>query len=131
MADPNALVQAVASMQATHMVGKPECDVLLGQAVVYMCQAPKSVAIYVAMGAVRDCIRNEPTPPVPIHISNAPTKLMKDMGYLKDYKYTPDYTDPDEAKQEYLPVELKGRVFYTYKDLVKPTPNRPPTPNTW
>ncbi|MBI1907912.1 replication-associated recombination protein A [Candidatus Uhrbacteria bacterium] len=111
LADPNALVQAVAAYQASHMLGMPECNVTLAQSVAYLAQAPKSNALYVAYGKVQDDIRNLPNEPVPLHIRNAPTTLMKELGYGKGYKYTPKFPSPEEAKQDYLPERLRGRTY--------------------
>lgn len=109
LADPGALVQAVAAYQASHFIGMPECNVVLAQAVAYMARAPKSNALYAAYQKVQKDIKNFPAYPVPLHIRNAPTDLMKDLGYGKDYKYNPNFTEPVE--QDYLPKELKGRKY--------------------
>lgn len=109
MADPRALEQAVACYQACHQIGMPECNVILAQCVVYLAKAPKSNALYVAYGAAARDVRELPNLPVPIHIRNAPTRLMKDLGYGKGYKYNPDYDEP--VDQDYLPEELKGRKY--------------------
>lgn len=111
LADPNALVQAVAVHQACHMIGMPECNVILAQCVAYLAKAPKSNAMYEAYNAVREDIRNLPNEPVPLHIRNAPTKLMKNLGYGKGYKYTPAFENPEDAKQDYLPERLKDRKY--------------------
>ena len=108
-ADPNALVQAVAAYQASHMIGMPECNVVLAQCVVYLANAPKSNALYTAYSAVKDDIMNLPNEPVPLHIRNAPTKLMKNLGYGKGYKYTPEYKNTQDAEQDFLPEKLKHR----------------------
>ncbi|XP_063154880.1 ATPase WRNIP1 [Candoia aspera] len=113
LADPLALPQAVAAYQGCHFIGMPECEVLLAQCVVYFARAPKSVEVYRAYSNVKACLRDHqgPLPPVPLHLRNAPTRLMKGLDYGKDYKYNPMYKDPVE--QEYLPEELKGINFYT------------------
>ncbi|KAM6454229.1 ATPase WRNIP1 [Liasis olivaceus] len=113
LADPLALPQAVAAYQGCHFIGMPECEVLLAQCVVYFARAPKSIEVYRAYSNVKACLREHqgPLPPVPLHLRNAPTKLMKNLGYGKDYKYNPMYKDPVE--QEYLPEELKGINFFT------------------
>ncbi|HTK04082.1 MAG TPA: replication-associated recombination protein A [Candidatus Eisenbacteria bacterium] len=108
LADPQALVQATAAFQAAHQLGMPECDVCLAQAVAYMAKAPKSVALYAGYGRVKRDIAETPNDPVPVHLRNAPTKLMKELGYGKDYIYTPH--DP-EAKQDFLPPRLKGKKY--------------------
>jgi putative ATPase len=111
LADPNALVQAVAAYQASHFLGMPECNVNLAQAVVYLARAPKGNELYTAYGEVQRDIKETEAEPVPIHLRNAPTKLMKDLGYGKDYKYTPNYDNPEDAKQDYLPGKLKGKKY--------------------
>ena len=111
MADPQALVQAVTGYQATHQIGMPECNVILSQVVVYLAQAPKSNALYRAYGAVASDIHELPNEPVPIHLRNAPTKLMKELGYGKEYKYNPDFVEP--VDQSYLPQRLQGKTYYS------------------
>uniref|UniRef100_A0A4W6D5Q6 WRN helicase interacting protein 1 n=1 Tax=Lates calcarifer TaxID=8187 RepID=A0A4W6D5Q6_LATCA len=114
MADPSALPQAVSAFQACHFIGMPECEVILAQCVVYLARAPKSVDVYKAYANVKACLRNHkgPLPPVPLHLRNAPTKLMKQLGYAKGYKYNPAFSAPVE--QEYLPEELRGIDFFTW-----------------
>lgn len=109
VADPQALLQAVAAYQASHAIGMPECSVVLAQAVVYLARAPKSNTLYVGYQNVQHDIRAGVLPGVPLHLRNAPTKLMKEIGYGKDYQYNPDYTEP--VDQEYLPPELRGRKY--------------------
>jgi putative ATPase len=116
VADPQALVQATAAFNAAHQLGMPECDVCLAQAVVYLARAPKSNGLYVAYGLVKDDISKDPNDPVPLHLRNAPTSLMKELGYGKDYVYNPSAArDPGlkEAAelQEYLPEKLHGRKY--------------------
>jgi putative ATPase len=106
-----ALPQAVAAFQAAQFIGMPECEVNLAQAVVYLAKSKKSNALYTAYGKIKDDIRAYPNEPVPLHLRNAPTKLMKTLEYGKGYKYTPDYIDPEEAKQEYLPEKLRGKRY--------------------
>uniref|UniRef100_A0A8C6V4T4 WRN helicase interacting protein 1 n=1 Tax=Neogobius melanostomus TaxID=47308 RepID=A0A8C6V4T4_9GOBI len=114
LADPLALPQAVSAFQACHLIGMPECEVILAQCVIYLARAPKSVDIYKAYSNVKACLRNHkgPLPPVPLHLRNAPTKLMKELGYAKGYKYNPAFREPVE--QEYLPQELKDMDFFTW-----------------
>ncbi|KAL4648460.1 ATPase WRNIP1 isoform X1 [Arapaima gigas] len=115
LADPSALSQAVSAFQACHFIGMPECEVILAQCVVYLARAPKSVEVYKAYDNVKICLRSHkgPLPPVPLHLRNAPTRLMKELGYAKGYKYNPAFRDPVE--QDYLPEELKGVDFFTWK----------------
>ena len=106
-----ALVQAVSAYQACHFIGVPECNVNLAQAVVYMAKSKKSNKLYAAYLNVQQDIKNLPDEPVPLHLRNAPTKLMENLGYGKDYKYTPSFDNPEDAKQEYLPEKLKGKKY--------------------
>jgi len=112
LADPMALVIANAAFQAAHQVGMPECDVILAEAAAYLARAPKSNALYVGYGKVKKDIAEAPNDPVPEHLRNAPTKLMKDLGYGKDYIYTHDAPD---AKQEFLPSRLRGKKYLEHK----------------
>ncbi|MEI9479270.1 MAG: replication-associated recombination protein A [Deltaproteobacteria bacterium] len=116
MADPQALPIAVSAMQAFHFVGLPEGTLALAQAAVYLATAPKSNALYVAYQEVEKDVRGAPNMPVPLHIRNAPTSLMKDLGYGKEYKYPHDYQD-HFVEEEYLPENLKGRTYYRPADL--------------
>ena len=116
MADPQALPIAVSAMQAFHFVGLPEGTLALAQAAVYLATAPKSNALYVAYQEVERDVREAPNMPVPLHIRNAPTSLMKDLGYGKDYKYPHDYPD-HFVPEEYLPENLRGRTYYRPADL--------------
>ncbi|MFA5830345.1 MAG: replication-associated recombination protein A [Candidatus Paceibacterota bacterium] len=111
IANSLALPQAVAAYQACHFIGVPECNVNLAQAVVYMAKSKKSNALYTAYQNVQNDIRNFPSDPVPLHIRNAPTKLMKELGYGEGYKYTPNFKNEEEAKQDYLPERLKNKKY--------------------
>jgi putative ATPase len=111
MADPRALQVAVAAMDAFHFVGLPEGNLALAQAAVYLATAPKSNALYSAYQEVAKDVRELENMPVPLHIRNAPTSLMKDLGYGKGYKYPHDYPD-HFVEEEYLPENLKGRIYY-------------------
>lgn len=114
-ADPQALVIAMAAQQAFHFIGLPEGELALAQAAVYLATAPKSNALYIGYGKVKEIIKTKGYLPVPLHIRNAPTKLMKELDYGKDYKYAHDYADA-YVPQEYLPEEIKGMIFYQPKD---------------
>ena len=89
LADPGALLQAVAADQACHAIGMPECGVIIGQCAVYLALAPKSTAIYKAYEAAMSAAKDEPAASVPLHIRNAPTKMMAAIGYGKGYVYNP------------------------------------------
>ena len=111
IADPQALVQAVSSRDAYHMLGTPEGELALAQAVVYLATAPKSNSVYKASKSVRELIRMTGSLPVPLHIRNAPTNLMKDLGYGKGYRYAHD-EEGALVDQEHLPDGLSGKRFY-------------------
>jgi putative ATPase len=111
LADPQALVQAVSAHSAAHAIGMPECNVVLAQCVTYLSNAPKSNALYAGYSKVQNDIETLPNEPVPLHLRNAPTKLMKNTGYGKGYKYTPDFKTKEEASQDYLPEKLKDRKY--------------------
>ncbi|KAL0307144.1 UNVERIFIED_CONTAM: ATPase WRNIP1 [Sesamum radiatum] len=111
LADPQALPQAVSCYQACHFIGMPECNVILAQCVAYLALAPKSIAVYRAMGSAQKVVKESigQNEGVPLHLRNAPTKLMKDLGYGKEYIYPPD--NPDSSSQTYLPPSLQGYKF--------------------
>mgnify|MGYP001765458265 CR=1 FL=1 len=115
-ADPQALVVAMAAQQAFHFIGLPEGELALAQAAVYLATAPKSNALYTGYAKVRQVIDAKGYLPVPLHIRNAPTRLMKELEYGKDYKYAHDYTD-SYVPQEYLPEEIRGQIFYQPKGV--------------
>lgn len=112
LADPEALHIALAAKDTVHFIGLPEGDLALAQAAVYLATAPKSNALYSAMSNAKAAIRDYPAAPVPLHIRNAPTKLMEEAGYGKGYMYDHDF-EAHIAPQEYLPDALKGKRFYT------------------
>jgi putative ATPase len=108
LANNTALLLANAVFDACHKLGYPECNVHLAQCVIYLAKSKKSVAAYLAYGKAKEDVGKWGNLPVPLHIRNAPTKLMKDLQYGKDYKYTPL---EDSSNQEYLPKELKGKKY--------------------
>ena len=109
LANSRALEQAVAAYQACHFIGLPEANVVLAQAVVYMAKCKKSNNLYLAYEKAAADVRKYGNLPVPLSIRNAPTKLMKKLGYGKNYKYSPDYNY--QEKQEYFPEKLKNRKY--------------------
>jgi putative ATPase len=111
LADPNALSIAMAAKEAVDFIGLPEGNLALAEAVVYLSLAPKSNALYTAYGRVRDDVEHTAADPVPLHLRNAPTKLMKDIGYGKGYQYAHD-TEEKVADMECLPEKLRGRRYY-------------------
>ncbi|HMH56360.1 MAG TPA: replication-associated recombination protein A, partial [Gemmatimonadales bacterium] len=112
VAEPNALIMAVAARDAFHMLGPPEGYLPLAEMTIYLATAPKSNSAKVALGAAMDAARETPAAPVPLHIRNAPTPLMKELGYHRGYRYAHDSADA-YLPQEYLPDVLRGRSFYT------------------
>ena len=114
-ADPQALHVALAAKDAYHFLGSPEGDLALAQAVVYLATAPKSNAIYVAFGKAQGDVEQAPLEGVPLHLRNAPTSLMKEQGYGAGYQYPHDLPQAI-ALQDYLPEQLKGRIYYRPTD---------------
>lgn len=115
MADPQALQQALAAFDAWEKVGPPEAELALAQAAVYLASAPKSNALYMAEKGVKAEIESSGALPVPLHIRNAPTRLMKQLGYSKGYLYPHNYPN-GWVDQEYLPEKIRGRAFYKPTD---------------
>ncbi len=111
IADPGALTVALNALEAFRFLGHPEGDDALGQAAVYLATAPKSNSVYMAGKAVRQEVEETGYLPVPLHIRNAPTRLMKEQGYNVGYRYAHDYQD-GYVPQEYLPREIRDRCFY-------------------
>jgi putative ATPase len=111
LADPQALVLAAAAAQATHLIGLPEARLTLAEAAVYLARAPKSNRVCVAYEAAAEDARATQSEPVPLHLRNAPTGLMKGLGYGKDYKYAHDYEE-GRAEMVCLPEKLKDRRYY-------------------
>ncbi|MBT98663.1 MAG: AAA family ATPase [Dehalococcoidia bacterium] len=111
LAEPQALAMAVAAQQAVHFLGMPEGRIPLAEATVYLAAAPKSNTAYAALNQAMQDVREQANEPVPLHLRNAVTGMMKDMGYGKDYKYSHNYEGHFE-EQEYLPPSLKGRRYY-------------------
>jgi len=111
LADPQALNVALLSKEAFHFVGLPEGELALAEAAVYLATAPKSNAVYVAYGKAKRDVAEKGALPVPLHIRNAPTRLMKELGYGRGYKYAHDYSD-GVVEQDYLPAELGVRYYY-------------------
>ncbi len=116
LADPAALQLAVAAKDAVHFIGMPEAGVVLAELAIYLAQAPKSNAVYMAYGDARREVREGDVPPVPLWIRNAPTSLMKDLGYGKGYEYAHDFEE-QTAPMDCLPESLAGRRFYQPKKI--------------
>ncbi|MEO7794907.1 MAG: replication-associated recombination protein A [Thermoanaerobaculia bacterium] len=116
LADPQALPQALAGWQSYERLGSPEGEVALAQVTIYLALAPKSVAVYRAYGEVKKTIAERPADPVPLALRNAPTRMMKELGYGREYEYAPD-SEQGVAGLECLPESLAGTTFYRPKGL--------------
>ncbi len=111
MANPNALLLATNCFKAVEVIGYPECDIILSQATVYLATSAKSNASYMAIKMAKEAAKAHGNIPVPLHLRNAPTKLMKELGYGEEYKYSHSFPD-NFVEQEFLPEELQGTKFY-------------------
>jgi putative ATPase len=111
LANPNALLMATTCLQAIRTVGLPEARIILSEAVIYLATSPKSNSAYLAIEEALQLVRQTGTLPVPLHIRNAPTKLMKDLNYGKDYRYAHDF-DKNFTPLEFLPKEIEGKSFF-------------------
>ncbi|XP_073987477.1 ATPase WRNIP1-like isoform X2 [Rhodnius prolixus] len=110
LVDPMALTLAVSAMQGCQLIGKPECDVLLAQVAVYLARTYKSQEVYHAYGKAKECVQNHkgPLPSVPLHLRNAPTRLMRELGYAKGY----NMNHKDESGLTYMPEGLENISFF-------------------
>ncbi len=115
-ASPNALLLAKAAFESIHVVGMPEARIILAQVTAYLASQPKSNAAYLAINKALAYLDKNPSIEIPLHLRNAPTKLMKKYGYGKGYKYAHDY-EGGFTQQDYLPQDLKDEIFYNPKDL--------------
>ena len=111
LANPNAMLLAQACMQTVHQIGMPEGRIPLSECAIYLAISPKSNSAYMAINEALESVRKEGPLPVPLHLRNAPTKLMADLGYAKDYKYAHSYAG-NFVDQEFLPEKLSGTRFY-------------------
>jgi putative ATPase len=114
-ANPNALLLANATFDAVNKIGHPEARIILSQCATYLASSAKSNAAYVAIASALSAVQQQGDLPVPLHLRNAPTKLMKDMGYGKEYQYSHN-GEGNFIEQEYLPEKLSGTAFYTPGD---------------
>ena len=115
-ADPHALTLATSCFTAVDYIGMPEARIVLAQAATYLASAPKSNAAYLAIEAAYADVRQDENQPVPLHLRNAPTQLMKDLKYGKEYKYSHDF-DNHFTEQQYLPENLKDKIYYRPTDI--------------
>ncbi len=112
LANPNALLMATSSFQAIHMIGMPEARIILSETAIYLAVSAKSNSAYAAINKAMEEVKKSGNLPVPLHLRNAPTKLMKQIGYGKDYKYAHNYED-HFVMDQYLPEELKSMQLFT------------------
>lgn len=111
LANPNALMLATETFKAVEVIGWPESRIILSQCCIYLASSPKSNAAYMAINKAQETVKNTMDLNVPLHLRNAPTELMKDLNYGKDYKYSHDFPG-NFVKQEFLPDQIKGQTFY-------------------
>jgi putative ATPase len=129
-ANPTALIMANNTFQAVSAIGYPESRILLSQCAIYLATSPKSNACYIAIGKAQQVVKQTGDLPVPLHLRNAPTKLMKELGYGDDYKYAHDYTN-NFADQEFLPDAIKNTSFYNPGDNSRENSTREFLKNRW
>lgn len=111
LANPNALLLAQSTFDAVHQIGYPESRIILSECAIYLATSPKSNSAYEAISSAQELVEKTGDLPVPLHIRNAPTKLMKDLGYSKDYKYAHSY-EGNFAEQDFLPARIKNERIY-------------------
>jgi putative ATPase len=118
LANPNALLLATSCFQAVSIIGMPESRIILSQTAIYLATSPKSNSSYEAISAAQELVRNTGDQPVPLHLRNAPTKLMKNLGYGADYKYAHSYKG-NFVVQDFLPDALAGTILYSPQENSK------------
>jgi putative ATPase len=111
MANPNAFLMAQNTFDAVHKIGMPESRIILSECTIYLATSPKSNSAYQAIDAALAEVRESGHLPIPLHLRNAPTKLMKDLGYGKEYKYAHSY-EGNFVEQDFLPEKIKDKRFY-------------------
>ena len=129
-ANPTAFIMANNTFQAVTTIGYPESRIILSQCAIYLATSPKSNASYMAIGNAQQLVKQTGDLPVPIHLRNAPTKLMKELGYGDDYKYSHDYAN-NFAEQEFLPDAVKETVLYNPGSNSRENSNREFLKNRW
>ena len=118
LANPNALMLANSCFQAVHSIGWPESRIILSETAIYLATSPKSNSAYQAIERAQELVRNTGDQAVPLHIRNAPTTLMKEMGYAKDYKYAHEYPG-NFTLQEFLPPSIRNKILYDPQDNLR------------
>ena len=129
-ANPTALIMANNTFQAVSTIGYPESRIILSQCAVYLATSPKSNASYMAIGKAQQIVKQTGDLPVPLHLRNAPTKLMKELGYGDEYKYAHDF-DNNFADQEFLPDEIRNTAFYDPGNNARENSTRDFLKNRW
>ncbi|MDQ6529524.1 replication-associated recombination protein A [Flavobacterium sp. LHD-85] len=129
-ANPTALIMANNTFQAVTTIGYPESRIILSQCAIYLATSPKSNASYMAIGSAQQLVKQTGDLPVPIHLRNAPTKLMKELGYGDEYKYSHDYAN-NFAEQEFLPDAIKETVLYNPGNNSRENSTREFLKNRW
>ena len=129
-ANPTAFIMANNTFQAVSIIGYPESRILLSQCAIYLATSPKSNASYLAIGTAQQIVKQTGDLPVPIHLRNAPTKLMKELGYGEEYKYSHDF-DNNFAAQEFLPEEISETIFYNPGNNSRENTTREFLKNRW
>lgn len=131
LANPNAALLAESCYNAVHQIGMPEARIILAETCIYLATSPKSNSAYMAINEALAMVGStNQAPAVPLHLRNAPTKLMKELGYAKDYRYAHDY-DGNFVDQEFLPDELKGHKFYEPGNNAREAETRRRLQNLW
>ncbi len=130
LANPNALLLATSCFEAIHMVGWPESRIILSEATIYLATSPKSNSAYMAIKDAQSLVKETGNLPVPLHLRNAPTKLMKDLSYGKDYKYAHSYED-NFIEQEYLPGKISKTQIYKPQDNAQEIKTRERLQQLW
>jgi putative ATPase len=118
LANPNALLLATSCFQAVHLIGYPEARIILSEVAIYLATSPKSNSSYRAIDDAQALVEKTGDLPVPLHLRNAPTQLMKELDYHKDYKYAHSF-EGNFVDMEYLPEKLSGTVLYTPQDNIR------------
>ncbi len=129
-ANPNALLLANNCFQAIHVIGYPECRLILSQTAIYLASSPKSNASYLAISSAQELVKTNGDLPVPLHLRNSPTKLMKNLGYGADYKYAHDFEN-NFAEQDFLPEKIKGTKLYEPQNNARENEIRNRLKNLW
>jgi putative ATPase len=129
-ANPTAFIMANNTFQAVATIGYPESRIILSQCAVYLATSPKSNASYMAIGNAQQLVKQTGDLPVPIHLRNAPTKLMKELGYGEDYKYAHNFEN-NFADQEFLPEAIKETVLYNPENNSRENSTREFLKNRW